>query len=96
MLLAARALTKVSVVVLTYNRREEVLRTLTHLAALAERPPIIVVDNASSDGTAQAVARTFPHVEVLRQSRNLGAAGRNAGVERAGTPYVAFSDDDTW
>jgi len=89
-------LTTVSVVVLTYNRREEVQRTLAHLSALAERPPIIVVDNASTDGTSEAVARAFPEAMIVRLRKNLGAAGRNAGVERASTPYVAFSDDDTW
>ena len=89
-------MTKVSVVVLTYNRREEVLRTLTHLSALAERPAIVVVDNASTDGTAAAVARAFPEVTVVRQEKNRGAAGRNAGVERVRTPFIAFSDDDTW
>jgi GT2 family glycosyltransferase len=89
-------MSKATVVVLTYNRRAEVLATLERLGALAERPPIIVVDNASTDGTAEAVAAAFPEVTLLRLAANLGAAGRNAGVARASTPYVAFSDDDTW
>ena len=94
----------VSVVVLTYNRREELLQTLQCLTAntasdaeagSGSRPPIIVVDNHSNDGTAQAVQQQFPDITVLRTTRNLGAAGRNLGAKRVQTPYVAFCDDDT-
>jgi GT2 family glycosyltransferase len=63
---------------------------------LPEQPKIIVVDNASTDGTACAVSKHFPQVEVVPTSRNLGAAGRTVGVRRASTPYVALCDDDTW
>lgn len=87
---------RVSVVVLTHNRCAELLRTLQRLLALPERPAVIVVDNASADDSARAVQAQFPQVRVLRLPRNLGAAGRNAGVARVRTPYVAFCDDDTW
>lgn len=85
---------RVSVVVVTRNRRASLLRTLGHLTA--EDHPVVVVDNASTDGTSAAVRDAFPHVELVRADRNLGTAGRNLGVHRAGTPYVAFSDDDSW
>lgn len=85
---------RVTVVVLTHNRRDTVLATLDRLRALPEAPPVIVVDNASTDGTAEAVARRHPGVTLLRLPHNRGAAGRNAGVERAATPYVACCDDD--
>ncbi len=87
---------RVTVVIATRNRRDELLRTLGQLAALPERPPVIVVDNGSEDGSAQAVSRWFPGIEVIALPRNTGAAARNVGVRRAGTPYVAFSDDDSW
>ena len=89
-------MSKATIVVLTYNRASELLQTLERLRALPERAPIIVVDNASTDGSAEKVARAFPDVEVLRLPANIGAAGRNAGVEHARTPFIAFSDDDTW
>lgn len=87
---------RISVVMITHNRREEVLVSLEHLTHLPERPPIFVVDNGSSDGTAESVAGRFPHVHVLAAGDNLGAAARNLGVRRADTPYVALCDDDTW
>ncbi|MFD1830672.1 glycosyltransferase family 2 protein [Streptomyces desertarenae] len=87
---------RVSVVVITRDRREELLHTLGRLAELPERPPVFVVDNASSDGTSAAVARAHPRVRLLRAERNLGAVGRNVAVERVTTPYVAFCDDDSW
>lgn len=43
---------RVTVVVLTHNRVQEVLRTIGHLVRLPENPTIIVMDNASSDGTS--------------------------------------------
>lgn len=87
---------RTTVVVITRDRREQVLRTLDRLEALPERPPVILVDNASRDGTATAVRRLHPAVAVLSPGRNLGALGRNLGVLHARTPYVAFSDDDSW
>ena len=86
----------VTIVMITHNRLVEVLLSLEHLSRLAERPKILVVDNGSGDGTAAAVGRQFPHVEVLTLAENLGAAGRTIGVAHASTPYVAFCDDDTW
>jgi GT2 family glycosyltransferase len=54
------------------------------------------VDNASSDGTGSAVRRAYPAVQLVELDQNLGAAARTIGVRRAVTPYVAFSDDDSW
>lgn len=87
---------RVSVVVLTYNRRDWLRGTLDRLVALPERPPIAVVDNGSSDGTAEMVRRCYPQATLLRLPDNIGAAARNVGVDWARTPYVAFCDDDTW
>ncbi len=86
----------VTVVVLTCNRADEVCRTITNLLALPERPTVIVVDNASEDGTSRILRTRFPSLPIVSLARNIGAAGRNAGLRRATTPYVAFCDDDTW
>jgi GT2 family glycosyltransferase len=87
---------RVTVVLITRDRRTSLLRTLAELRELPERPPVVVVDNGSRDGTADAVRAAFPEVRVLRPGRNLGAPGRTLGVRAARTPYVAFADDDSW
>lgn len=86
---------KTTVVIATRNRAAELARTLTELSALRPRPPIVLVDNASTDDTASTAER-FAGVRVVRLPRNLAAAARNIGVAMAQTPYVAFSDDDSW
>ena len=87
---------RTGVVVITLDRRAEALACLERLAALPERPRVVLVDNGSSDGTAEAVRRSHPEVDLVALPHNLGAIGRNIGVGRLSTPYVAFCDDDTW
>ncbi|SAL87064.1 transferase [Caballeronia terrestris] len=87
---------RISVVVLTHNRVDQLLSTLAMLLALPDRPPIVVVDNDSSDGTSERVAQCYPSLRVVRAQCNLGAAGRNLGVAAVTTEYVAFCDDDMW
>jgi GT2 family glycosyltransferase len=86
---------RMTVVIVTRNRRAELMRTLDRITALPERPPVIVVDNGSGDGSAEAASR-YPGVAVIRAGQNLGGAGRNVAVARSATRYVAFCDDDTW
>jgi GT2 family glycosyltransferase len=87
---------RVAVVIATRNRGPELLGTLTRLLALSERPRIVVVDNGSTDGTAELVRTRHPDVEVLGLRRNRGAAARTVGARLVDSPYVAFSDDDSW
>ncbi len=82
--------------VLSYNRAQRLLETLAHATALPEKPPVIVVDNGSRDGSAELVTSRFPDVEVIALRRNYGAAARNVGARHVRTPFVAFSDDDTY
>ena len=94
---------RTGVVVITWNRREEAVQAVGRLLALPERPRVVVVDNGSIDGTAGALRRAFPaacaeggQVDLVALPVNAGALGRNVGVARLSTPYVAFCDDDTW
>jgi GT2 family glycosyltransferase len=86
----------VGVVMATRDRADDVVATLHRLDALPERPPVVVVDNASSDGTAERVSEAFPDVLVERLPANVGAAARAVGAAMLDTPLVAFSDDDSW
>jgi GT2 family glycosyltransferase len=82
---------RVTVVVASRNRRDELLATLAR-----HRAPVVVVDNGSTDGTADAVRRAHPHVDLVELRHNAAAAGRTVGVRRARTRFIAFADDDSW
>jgi GT2 family glycosyltransferase len=87
---------RVGVVVVTRDRRRTTLASLGQLSASNPGTPVTVVDNASTDGTADAVADRYPDITVVRLPANLGAAGRNGGVAVTPCPYIAFADDDSW
>lgn len=86
---------RLCVVMITRNRVASVLDALAGLAALPEQPHVVVVDNASTDGTADAVARRHPDVRVLSTPRNLGGAGRTVAAGIVDSEYVAFCGDDS-
>ena len=75
----------VAAVVLSWNGRDDTLACLTSLARADYSPlTLIVVDNGSADGTADAIAERFPAVEVIRNGTNVGfAEGNNVGIRRA-------------
>lgn len=88
---------EVTVVIPTHNRRVLLKRTLH--SVLAQRDvdlAVIVVDDGGSDGTEAAVADLGDsRLSVVRHERSRGvAAARNIGIQQAGTPWVAFVDDD--
>lgn len=88
----------VCVVIPAYNSEATIRRALDSVAAQtlpADR--ILVVDDASADSTAD-MAGSYPGVEVVRLTANLGAAGaRNVGIRNADTDLIAFLDaDDEW
>ncbi|MFD0691533.1 glycosyltransferase [Actinomadura fibrosa] len=95
----------VTAVVVTYNRRALLGEALAALHAQARVPDrIIVVDNASADGTAAMVRDRFPGVDLLALPRNVGGAGGFAAgmaralhtePTRAGAELLWLLDDDT-
>jgi len=86
-----------AVVVITRNHCASLFATLRELRALPERPTLVVVDNASDDGTPHMVRCEFPDVDLVSLEENRGAAARNFGVMRTARPFVAFaSDDSSW
>ncbi|MBU1233484.1 MAG: glycosyltransferase family 2 protein [Proteobacteria bacterium] len=90
----------VAIVILTCNQKQVTLDCLQSFAACQyEKKQIILVDNGSEDGVQAEVNRLFPHVTVLRNEKNLGAAGgRNTGIEYAlqqlDFTYIMFMDND--
>ena len=81
-------------VVLSYNGRDDTLAALESLRGIET----VVVDNGSTDGSADAVAERFPEVELVRAGVNLGfAGGNNVGIRRAldrGADWVLLVNND--
>ena len=94
--MSGAAAAPVGVVVITRNRRQTLLANLERLRQLPERPPVVLVDNASTDDTVAAVRARYPDLCLVPLPRNRGAAARTIGAEQLRTRYVAFSDDDSW
>ena len=91
---------KTAAVVVTYNRKELLRKNLTNLLAQTVKCDIILVDNASTDGTAEMVEAEFAgQVQYFNTGANLGGAGGFAfGLEKAvqaGYVYAWLMDDDT-
>ena len=90
-----------SAIIPTYNRAAYVARAIQ--SALDQQLPdghvteVIVIDDDSTDDTAEVVARFGKRVTFIRQANRREGAARNAGAARAGGTYLAFLDsDDYW
>jgi GT2 family glycosyltransferase len=87
---------KATVVIPTYNGAAMLAEALEALQRQTIEHEVVVVDNASTDGTAELLADRFPHVRALRLDENLGF-GRavNRGVELVETDAVVLVNNDT-
>lgn len=91
---------RVITIILNTSHRDDTLACLDSLRrALYCANDVIVLDNNSSDGSAEAVRRLFPEVEVVSLARNLGYGGNNnVGIElacRRGADWVFVLNEDT-
>jgi len=92
-------MTELTVVIVSYNVRDLLRRCLTELQARLAgwEAEVVVVDNASSDGTAEMVSREFPGVRVIANSENLGFPGPNNQAMRAtDSRYVLLLNSDAF
>src|SRR5215831_2827499 len=87
----------VSGIIPAYNAESFISETIA--SALAQTYPLtelIVVDDGSSDHTAEVAAR-FPNTRVIRRPNGGQGAARNTGIQAASGDWIAFLDhDDTW
>jgi GT2 family glycosyltransferase len=90
----------VTAVILAYNRRDPLWITLTklrdELAWPSERLEVIVVDNASTDGTSDMVRAEFGDVKLIVSERNTGISGWNRGFEAGAGEWFLVLDDDCY
>jgi GT2 family glycosyltransferase len=90
----------VTAVILAYNRRDPLRITLTKLREEldwpAERLEVIVVDNASTDGTSDMVRAEFGDVKLIVSERNTGISGWNRGFEAGTGEWFLVLDDDCY
>ena len=84
----------VSVIVVSYNTREKLRRCLSCIEPEHE---VIVVDNASSDGSAEMVRTDFPNVRLIENSDNRGfGAANNQGAAIAKGPWLLYLNSDCY
>lgn len=87
----------VTVNILSYNRQDELRNTLTKVYEQDYKNiEVIVVDNASKDGSPVMVKSEFPSVKLIRLEKNIGIAGWNEGFRLAKGEYVLVLDDDAY
>jgi GT2 family glycosyltransferase len=91
---------RIRLVVLNYDGGEHVLQCLEHLHALrwpADQLELVVVDNASTDGSADAIAARFPDVALVRRARNDGFPANNDALrDLDGVRYVGLVNSDAF
>jgi glycosyltransferase involved in cell wall biosynthesis len=87
----------VSIVIPIYNHEHYIEQCLRSISASAEQPAeIILVDNASTDGSVAAAERLgLANLTIIRNSDNVGATrARHVGSDKVQTPYITFLDSD--
>ena len=88
----------ISVVILNFNGKQYLDKCLCALDNQTFRDfEVIVVDNGSTDGSAEYMMTNFPWVKVVRNEENLGfAGGTNVGIRRSTGEYIFTLNNDTW
>ena len=87
-----------SVIIVSYNTRQLTLDCIKSALSQSGTMPckLLVVDNASGDGSAEAIAAEFPQVELIRSEKNLGfAAANNLAARHANSDWLLLLNPDT-
>lgn len=89
----------VSICIVSFNTKEHLKKCLTLIFRFTKKISfeVIVVDNASSDGSSEMVKKEFPKVQLIKNSGNRWfSVANNQGLRRAKGPYIFFLNPDTW
>lgn len=91
---------RVLTIIATYNASRWIEPCFGSLRRSEVHTDVLVIDNASSDGTPELIRKNFPEVEVIKSSENLGfGRANNVGIHRAldeGYDYVLLLNQDAW
>ena len=86
---------KISVVIVTKNRKDELHRAISSVVRQTEPTEVVVLDDGSTDGTSDMVRSKFPHVRVYRTEGSLGyVVQRNRGALLCSGDVIFSIDDD--
>jgi GT2 family glycosyltransferase len=89
----------ITIVFVVHNRRDALRTSLRKMLLESDYEghiDAIVVDNASTDGSADMVRQEFPQVELIAREQNIGAPAWNEGFAAARGDWVLISDDDCY
>ena len=89
----------VSFILATHNRAHTLLHTLERITACGLPPQeheILIVDNCSTDGTAELIRRHEPDARLMVLERNRGSCAKGLAVPHARGEFVVFLDDDSY
>ena len=89
---------KVAAIIPTYNRRHCIGRAIDSVIQQSSQlDEIIVVDDGSTDGTAEFIETSYPDIQLIRQSNQGVSAARNTGIRNTDCDWIALLDsDDEW
>lgn len=87
----------ITINILSFNRKDELRQTIKKVYEQGYKNiEVIVVDNASSDGTPEMLEQEFLDVKLIKLGKNIGIAGWNKGFEAANGEYILVLDDDSY
>ena len=90
---------ELSIIILNYNVKDLLINCLDSIfqnKGQLDHWQVIVVDNASNDGSVEAIKEKYPQVELIENKQNLGfAAGNNVGVKEVKAPVILFLNPDS-
>ncbi|MFI5203081.1 MAG: glycosyltransferase family 2 protein [Flavobacteriales bacterium] len=86
----------ISIIIVSYNTCDILRDCLTSVYQTEIEAEVVVIDNNSNDGSAEMVARDFPHVKLIRNNNNPGfSAANNQGIEVTTGEYILLLNPDT-
>lgn len=87
----------VTINILSFNRKNELLNTLQKVYEQNYKNiEVIVVDNASTDGTEEMIRKEFPHLFFVGLKENIGISGWNEGFKLSNGEFILVLDDDSY